>query len=314
MKWIAHRGNIAGPNPDMENRPEYIEMTAQIGYDVEVDVWLLSDGFYLGHDKPTYKTNRFFLQNQRLWVHCKNIEAFMELTKYQNINCFFQSEEEAVITSQGYIWAHSKCNVWNDKTVITKLDSTDWYPPKNVYAVCSDYVTGNLEGEELPFDLLIIDIDGVMTNGTKMYDVNGKVFGKTYCDLDFTAIKRFKAAGIQVCFLSGDKNVNQSMAESRKIDFFHNTPGVDKADMLDSIKKHYFATKVAYVGDDYYDIAIMNSVDLSFCPQNCFTPVKQAATVINVEAGKGVIAGLYDMFENDIPYVFPVDSPDVNPK
>lgn len=313
MKWIAHRGNLTGPNPEMENNPSYIEVALQAGYDAEIDVWLLSDGFYLGHDAPNYKTTRFFLQNKRLWVHCKNIAAFIELSNYQNVNCFYQTEEEMVMTSRGYLWAHSKCNAWNNNTVVTKLDSRAWQAPQHAYAVCSDYV-GTQSVDELPFDLLIIDIDGVMTNGTKMYDKSGAVFGKTYCDLDFTAIKRFRAAGIKVCFLSGDKNVNQAMAETRKIDFFHNVPGIDKVDMLDSIQNHYEAQKVAYIGDDYYDIAIMNSVDMAFCPMNSFTPVKMAATQINVEAGKGVIAGLYDLFEDKIPYVFPVDSADVNPK
>lgn len=314
MKMICHRANMIGPNPNMENNPEYINKTLHAGYDVEIDVWLLSDGFYLGHDNPTYKINKYFLQNQKIWSHCKNLEAYMFLLKHQDINCFFQNEEEVVLTSRGYLWSHSKCKTWNNKTVITQLDSRNWKPPSFVFAVCSDYICDQCQINTLPFDLLIIDIDGVMTDGTKIYDRDGKVFGKKYCDLDFTAIKRFIAAGIKVCFLSGDQTVNKAMAETRQIDFFHNTPGVDKADMLPDIKTHYKSFKTAYVGDDYYDISIMNSVDLAFCPQTSFTPVKAAGTIINVDAGKGVIAGLYDKFEDKIAYSFPIDSANVNPK
>jgi 3-deoxy-D-manno-octulosonate 8-phosphate phosphatase KdsC-like HAD superfamily phosphatase len=73
--------------------------------------------------------------------------------------------------------------------------------------------------------------------------------------------------------------------------------------------------KIAYVGDDYYDIQIMSSVDVSFCPINSPTPVKRAAThILPIESGKGIIANIYDMFENFIPFSFPKDSADVNPK
>lgn len=167
----------------------------------------------------------------------------------------------------------------------------------------------------LPFELLIIDIDGVMTDGTKMYDRDGKVFGKRYCDLDFTAIKRFKAAGIQVCFLSGDRIINEKMAETRKIDFFHNEPGTDKIEFLPRLKKKYKTESIAYVGDDYYDLAIMKAVKISFCPKNSPDIVKRTAThMVHRKSGEGVIAGVFDVYEQDIPDVYPKDSADVNPK
>lgn len=314
-KIICHRGNMFGPNPSEENKPEYLQAALDAGYDVELDVWLKTDGLYLGHDEPTYKINRFFLQNQRVWAHCKNIEAYLELVKFKNINCFFHTEEEMVMTSQGFLWAHPKCSKFNSNTVLVKLDPGDGiFNHDDLYGICTDYASKYMSHYTLPFNLLIIDIDGVMTDGTKMYDRDGKVFAKRYCDLDFTAIKRFLSAGIKVCFLSGDENVNKAMAETRKIPFFHNPAGIDKVDMLAEIKKHFSARKIAYIGDDYYDTSIMNAVDFPFCPKNSPLKVRDSASIIDVEAGKGVIAKLYDMFEEKIPYVFPVDSADVNPK
>ena len=64
-------------------------------------------------------------------------------------------------------------------------------------------------------ELVILDIDGVMTDGRKYYGVDGVPFAKTYCDKDFTAIKRIRGAGVPVCFVSGDENVNKAMAENR---------------------------------------------------------------------------------------------------
>ena len=66
--------------------------------------------------------------------------------------------------------------------------------------------------------LVILDVDGVLTDGKKYYNRDGDVLMKTFCDKDWTAIKRFKALGIKVLFLSGDpfnekiaKNRNQTM-------------------------------------------------------------------------------------------------------
>ena len=68
-------------------------------------------------------------------------------------------------------------------------------------------------------ELLVLDIDGVLTDGKKYYGLDGLPFAKTYCDKDFTAIKRVRGAGISVCFLSGDERVNKAMAKNRNIDF-----------------------------------------------------------------------------------------------
>jgi glycerophosphoryl diester phosphodiesterase len=49
----AHRGNLFGPKPELENTPDYIDEAIKFGFKVEVDVWLKEDGnLYLGHDKP----------------------------------------------------------------------------------------------------------------------------------------------------------------------------------------------------------------------------------------------------------------------
>lgn len=317
MRWIAHRGNFIGPNPAEENKPEYV-LNALKEWDVEVDVWRLDSGFYLGHDAPTYQVDRDFFRNSRIWTHCKNVAAFMELFKYPDVNCFLQEDDLMALTSRGYLWAHSNCPFYNDKTVMVLLDD-GLFPagPSGPYAICTDWIKG-IDREtvrRLPFDLLIVDIDGIMTDGTKMYDREGRVFGKRYCDLDFTAIKRFQSAGVKVCFLSGDKTVNEEMAKTRKISFFHNSPGTDKVDMLKFIQQIHPSNNIAYVGDDYYDIGIMSAVNMSFCPQNSPAAVKRAAKhVVPVSSGSGVLAKIYDMFEDQIPYVFPKDSPDVNPK
>ena len=50
--------------------------------------------------------------------------------------------------------------------------------------------------------LVILDVDGVMTDGTKYYDRDGKVVLKVFCDKDWTAIKRFRALAVSYTHLT----------------------------------------------------------------------------------------------------------------
>jgi YrbI family 3-deoxy-D-manno-octulosonate 8-phosphate phosphatase len=145
--------------------------------------------------------------------------------------------------------------------------------------------------------LLILDIDGVMTDGTKLYDLSGLTMGKRYCDRDFTAIKQFKASGVKVCFLSGDDKINKAMAENRKTDFYYSR-GKDKSEFLELFRTKYECEikRMAYVGDDIFDIPIMEKVGFSFCPKNVTDQVKEAADwVIKRRSGDNVISALYEI-------------------
>ena len=148
--------------------------------------------------------------------------------------------------------------------------------------------------------LLILDIDGVMTDGTKLYDLNGEVSHKRYCDLDFTAIKRFKEMGWSVCFVSADKSVNEAMAKKRGIDFYHSRQpdgSIDKSLILPDIMSKYRikdVKDVVYVGDDVHDLSIMRMVGKSFCVLNSPLVVKNEIPSLPVSSGQGVVKQLYD--------------------
>ena len=147
--------------------------------------------------------------------------------------------------------------------------------------------------------LVILDIDGVLTDGRKYYGLDGMPFAKTYCDKDFTAIKRLRGAGVKVCFLSGDTTVNQAMAKNRNIDFY-SARGQDKADFVSKFKKIYNTTsdKMLYIGDDLFDSSILKEVGFSFCPADACTDVKNICGLSNIlknSGGNNVVAELVDV-------------------
>jgi 3-deoxy-D-manno-octulosonate 8-phosphate phosphatase (KDO 8-P phosphatase) len=144
--------------------------------------------------------------------------------------------------------------------------------------------------------LLVLDVDGVLTDGTKLYSENGLGKMKSFCDKDFTAIKRIKASGVKVCFLSGDENVNRAIADNRNIDF-HFARGKNKKDFLERFCMIYdcLADDICFVGDDLFDVDLLKSVKYSFCPTDSCEEVKESCIhVLSSKGGHNLIMELHD--------------------
>jgi len=145
--------------------------------------------------------------------------------------------------------------------------------------------------------LCILDIDGVLTNGEKTYGLDGSVISKNYCDQDFTAIKRLRHCGVNVCFLSGDRNVNEPMAKKRNIDFYYSR-GIEKKDFLANFQKIYSTDprNMLYIGDDLFDLGIMKMVGHPYCPSDSCAEVidlcQPLGTVLDGQGGCKVISEL----------------------
>lgn len=145
MKLIAHRGNLNGPNAILENDPSYIDEAIKLGYDAEIDLWMYGKDLFLGHDIWEHEINGKWLIDRmsHLWVHCKNVEALNYCLKL-GVNCFFHDNDDAVLTSKGYIWAYPGHEIYSLKCVIvlpeTQEKYIDFQVPDEFYAMCSDYV------------------------------------------------------------------------------------------------------------------------------------------------------------------------------
>jgi hypothetical protein len=140
MFLISHRGNLRGANKKLENSPSYIMNALQKGYDVEVDVWLEKNQYYLGHDRPQYKIDLSFLKNNKLWCHCKNIDVLYNLL-YADVHCFFHDMDDATLTSKGYIWTYPGAFLTKKSICVMpeKIDYDDKYLT-NLSGICSDYI------------------------------------------------------------------------------------------------------------------------------------------------------------------------------
>jgi hypothetical protein len=148
MKLISHRGNINGPKPLEENRPEYIDIAIEQGYDVEVDIRydVFDCKFYLGHDDSQYIVTPYWLAQRmnNLWIHCKNIDALYHFTNNTGgYNYFWHQKDDFTLTSKGYIWTYpGKSYTSLSIIVMPEWENVDWDKLKvtNCYGICSDYI------------------------------------------------------------------------------------------------------------------------------------------------------------------------------
>lgn len=150
MKMIAHRGLTDGPDVNLENRPEQIELTLSKGFDCEIDVWRIKNEWFLGHDRPDYKVSESFIGKQGLWLHCKNLDALLELSLCPiHYEFFWHQEDDFTLTSGGYIWTYPGKELTSNSISVQPEARLDWWQwtkqCKNIAGVCTKYVNQFLD-------------------------------------------------------------------------------------------------------------------------------------------------------------------------
>ena len=141
MLKIAHRGNLYGPDPEKENTLEAIFHALSLGYDVEIDIWVIGGILYFGHDEPTHIVDAFVLEKvgNHGWFHCKNLGALQFFKECGNdYNFFWHQEDDYTITSNGYIWTYPGKET-TPYSILVHLGIPDKTTlAKSIYGLCSD--------------------------------------------------------------------------------------------------------------------------------------------------------------------------------
>ncbi|MFH0942918.1 MAG: hypothetical protein V1810_01965 [Candidatus Beckwithbacteria bacterium] len=137
MRIISHRGNLNGPSPKQENQPDYIRKTLSLGFEAEIDVWRVKNQWWLGHDRPTFRTDEKFIKQPKLWCHAKNSQALLRLLELK-INCFWHETDERTLTSKGFIWTYPGKELTKKSIACLPEQVPGWIIAKAA-GVCTDY-------------------------------------------------------------------------------------------------------------------------------------------------------------------------------
>ncbi len=148
-----------------------------------------------------------------------------------------------------------------------------------------------------PVRLLILDVDGVLTDGrivmndlgqeTKFFDVK-----------DGQGLKMLMRCGIEVIWITGRKSqVVEHRARDLGVREYYQLIW-DKVHVLEEIlaRKGLVAVEVAYVGDDIVDIPVMKRVGFAAAVGDAVAETQQAAHyVTRRRGGRGAVREVCDL-------------------
>ena len=145
--------------------------------------------------------------------------------------------------------------------------------------------------------LLILDVDGVMTDGRLHYDAEGREF-KTFHVRDGYGIKRLMAAGVTVAVISGRRSGSTTgrMADLgiRHVMLGREDKGVALEELLANLAIP--ASSTACVGDDVADLEIMSRVALPVAVADCHPSIVAAAVWrTSLPGGNGAVREVCDL-------------------
>lgn len=145
--------------------------------------------------------------------------------------------------------------------------------------------------------LLLLDVDGVMTDGRIIYDDRGDET-KAFDVKDGHGIKLIQRAGIRVGIITGRQSaVVQRRAEELGIDLVYQ--GVkDKLVPLREIqqKTGLLLEEIAYVGDDVIDLPVLRRVGFAATVADAVEDVKpHVHYVTQAGGGRGAVREICDL-------------------
>ena len=132
--------------------------------------------------------------------------------------------------------------------------------------------------------LLVLDVDGVLTDGGLWFDANGTLL-KRFDVRDGLGIRLLQQAGLEIAFLSGGQGGIQHCLVQIK----------DKPTALRELQRTLgiSATETAFLGDDLNDLAVRPVVGLLLAPSDGCRPMRRGSdAVLRHRGGHGAVREL----------------------
>jgi 3-deoxy-D-manno-octulosonate 8-phosphate phosphatase (KDO 8-P phosphatase) len=148
--------------------------------------------------------------------------------------------------------------------------------------------------------LIILDVDGVLTDGSICYGSDGRrdIETKTFHAQDGFGISRAISLGIPVALVTGRRSrIVQRRAKELGIkDIFQGSE--DKLSAYMKLKRRYRVAdeEVACMGDDVPDLVLLNRVGLSATPKTAVAEVQRSVDYVSsLGGGQGAAREFIDL-------------------
>jgi 3-deoxy-D-manno-octulosonate 8-phosphate phosphatase (KDO 8-P phosphatase) len=134
--------------------------------------------------------------------------------------------------------------------------------------------------------LLLLDVDGVLTDGTIIYTHDGGE-SKGFNTQDGLGLRILQDAGVEVGLITArtSEAVNRRAADL-KLKYVYQGAG-SKLEIYEEIllKAGLRPLQTAYMGDDWLDLPLLNRVGLALAPSNAVAEIKQQVHYVTSRSG-----------------------------
>lgn len=139
--------------------------------------------------------------------------------------------------------------------------------------------------------LLLLDVDGVLTDGRIIYDSAGRDM-KFFDVHDGMGVHLLSRAGIKTVLITakGSRAIKPRGRDMGVSDIFENIS--PKTAVLDKILKKYNVdtSEICFMGDDLVDLCLMKKVGFPVAVFNACPEIRQSASYITLkEGGRGAV-------------------------
>jgi 3-deoxy-D-manno-octulosonate 8-phosphate phosphatase (KDO 8-P phosphatase) len=143
-----------------------------------------------------------------------------------------------------------------------------------------------MENKLKQIELLLLDVDGVLTDGSLTYSDSGEQI-KTFNSKDGLGLRLLMDSGIGVGIITGrTSGALLHRCKNLGIDLLFD--GIsDKSKALETItaKTGIDPDKIGFVGDDLIDLPVLTRVGVSFCVSDACADVKDHCDIITRKKG-----------------------------
>lgn len=145
--------------------------------------------------------------------------------------------------------------------------------------------------------LLILDVDGVMTDNKLIYGDDGQEY-KAFYTRDGHGMVMLQKSGIEIAIITGrTSSLTQNRMQDLKVKHLYQGVPDKLPTFLDLAKKLQLDMKhIAYVGDDILDLPILSRVGLSACPKDADAEViTRVDYVSRFPGGQGCVRDICEL-------------------
>jgi 3-deoxy-D-manno-octulosonate 8-phosphate phosphatase (KDO 8-P phosphatase) len=140
-----------------------------------------------------------------------------------------------------------------------------------------------------PPKVLILDVDGVLTDRRFVYGIDGKSH-KLFGADDHDALN-FIARYLKIVIITADKNGFDISKRRIELDFGLKLELVASTERKEWISSRFNLNDVIYVGDGFYDFRVFNIVRYGIAPRDALKHTRRCADYVTLlPAGKGAVA------------------------